>query len=125
MWNEWTYLIAELGWALPVLLLQWWRGAALLRRGWRPCLAVVAGLTVWLCLADTVAIGLGVWTINPALTTGVKIGPLPLEEAIFFLLSTTIVAQSYVMLRGAPHPFRRPAGTRAGREVDRVREGTA
>jgi putative membrane protein len=43
-------------------------------------------------LVDAIAIQSGTWTIDPAQTTGIKLGPLPLEEMVFFLMTNLIVA---------------------------------
>ncbi len=118
MWGEATYLVAELGWGLPVVVLQWLVAPRRLLRAWRRIVAVVVGVTLWLCLSDAVALGQGVWIINPALSTGWTIATVPIEEIIFFTLSTTIVAQGYVLLSRSPeeptHPA--PAATATARD---------
>ncbi len=43
---------------------------------------VVAVFTAW----DLLAIRAGHWDYDPAQTTGIAIGPLPLEELLFFLV---------------------------------------
>jgi lycopene cyclase domain-containing protein len=92
------YLGAILAWAGPVFALQW-------AVGWRYLLAVrryvglAAGLPVlYLCIADRVAIGMGIWTISDRFTTGVDILGLPVEEATFFLVTTLFVVQGLVLL---------------------------
>lgn len=43
---------------------------------------VVAVFTVW----DVLAIRAGHWTYDPAQTTGISLGVLPLEELLFFVV---------------------------------------
>lgn len=87
-----TYLALELVWALPPLLLQWAVGADILwRYRWRLGL-LLAGLTGYLACADSFAIAAGVWTIDPQQSLQLYLpGGLPLEEAIFFLLTNALV----------------------------------
>jgi len=91
------YLGATLAWAGPVLALQW-------AVGWRHLLArrrlVAAGVlvpTAYCWLADRLALELGVWIISPAFTTGVAPGGLPVEEAVFFLLTSLFLTQGLVL----------------------------
>jgi hypothetical protein len=53
--------------------------------------------TVYLSLADAVAIGAGVWSISEELTVGWRVGSLVFEEALFFFLTNVLVAQSIVL----------------------------
>jgi hypothetical protein len=55
-------------------------------------------MTLYLSLADAVAIGEGTWTIDPAQSLGLLLGgQLPLEEFVFFLLTTTLVTFGMVL----------------------------
>jgi len=53
---------------------------------------------LYLCLADRVAIGLGIWTITDATRTGWEVAGLPFEEGLFFFVTAQLVAQGLVML---------------------------
>jgi len=91
------YLGAILAWAGPVLALQWavgWRHL-LARRRFLAVGVLVPSTYCW--LVDRVAIELGVWTISARLTTGVAPGGLPIEEAVFFFVTTLFVAQGLVL----------------------------
>jgi lycopene cyclase domain-containing protein len=80
-------------WALPPVLVQLGLGADILWQERRLLIVVIVPATLYLSVADAVAIHLGVWTIDPQQSTGLLIGgALPLEEFIFFLLTTTLVA---------------------------------
>jgi hypothetical protein len=95
--KQWTYLGAILVWAAPVVALQWAVGGAFLLQRPRPWLAGVAVPTLYLWGIDRLAIGLGVWTISSELSTGVLLLGLPIEEAVFFLLTNTLVVYGLVL----------------------------
>lgn len=101
---EWgTYLGLILAWAAPVLAGQWfWAGAAIWarRRVWALAIALP---TLYLWVADAVAIRLGIWSIADRFTTGLHLLGLPLEEAVFFLVTNVLVVQG-LMLFLFPRP---------------------
>ncbi len=91
-WQPATYLALELAWALPPILLQLFFGANTLVRHWRLLLLTILPMTLYLSAVDSLAIGAGTWTIDPAQSLGILLGGrLPLEEFIFFLLTTILV----------------------------------
>lgn len=99
-----TYLGLILVWAAPILALQWaYAGREIWarRRLWA---AGVAIPTVYLCAADAVAIHEGIWRISEEHTLGPVLGPLPLEEAIFFLATNLLVIQGLLLFLHAPRP---------------------
>ncbi|SMF11903.1 lycopene cyclase domain-containing protein [Pseudobacteriovorax antillogorgiicola] len=91
--DSFRYLGLILGWACPVMLLQFSLGGHRLWQTRQRSCFVIATSTLYLCLADALAIGLEIWTISPTFTTGIKFGTLPLEEAIFFLATNIMVVQ--------------------------------
>lgn len=98
-WRYGTYLALEVSWAFIPIMLQLIVGADLL---WRHRWTVIIGLTTtWLYLsgADALAILSGTWTINPEQSLPILIGGLlPIEEAIFFLLTNTLVVFGMVLV---------------------------
>lgn len=91
-WRPGTYLALELSWALPPILLQLYFGADTLVRHWRLVLLTVVPVGVYLSGTDTIAIGHGTWTIDPTQSLGILLGgQLPIEEFVFFLLTTVLV----------------------------------
>jgi lycopene beta-cyclase len=91
------YLGLILAWACPVLAGMW---ALAGKRFWRHRrLLVLAVLppTLYLWVADRVAIGLGIWSIADATRTGVALLGLPVEEALFFLATNLLVVQGLLM----------------------------
>jgi lycopene cyclase domain-containing protein len=86
-----TYLTLILSWALIPVLIQVGFGADILLPNWRLLLAAILPPTLYLWLVDAIAIAGGTWAIDMAQTTGIKIGPLPLEEMVFFLMTNLII----------------------------------
>ena len=118
--RHWTYLIFELGWALPVIVLQWVVGRDFLLARWRILLLGVAIPTLYLCAADAFAIRIGIWHLNPELTTNVWLGGLPLEEGVFFLLTNVMVVQGLLLVDAGRDKLRVP-GLAGGAEAKGVR----
>ncbi|MCS6801820.1 MAG: lycopene cyclase domain-containing protein [Chloroflexota bacterium] len=98
--GRWTYLAFITVWAMPVILFQWWFAGRDLWAKRGPLALAVAAATLYLSAADAIAIARGIWRINPARTVGLRLGPLPLEEALFFLVTNVMVAQTMVMVDG-------------------------
>lgn len=76
----------------PRVALQWGFGGDRLWVRSGPFAAAVMLPTAWLWLADRLAIGWGVWWISETYTVGVRPLGLPLEEALFFLSASVLVA---------------------------------
>lgn len=101
-WQPARYLGLELAWALPPLMLQLAFGADILwhQRG-RLILALLP-LIVYFCAADTLAIAMNIWTINPAFSLQVYLGGvLPIEEFVFFALTNILITFSLGLLLAA------------------------
>ncbi len=97
-WRPGVYLGLELAWALPPIMLQLWFGADILWRHRRLVLLTIIPATLYLSLADSLAIALEIWTIDPEQSLGILLGArLPIEEFIFFLLTTTLVTFGMVL----------------------------
>jgi lycopene cyclase domain-containing protein len=93
------YLGTLLLWAAPVLAIQWAFGWPYLWARRRVVGLAVAVPTLYLWVADRIAIALGVWKLSPDLTTGAVLPllGLPVEEAAFFLLTNVFVVQGLVL----------------------------
>ncbi|HET7273800.1 MAG TPA: lycopene cyclase domain-containing protein [Longimicrobiaceae bacterium] len=92
-----TYLGLILVWAAPVLAMQWaYAGREIWRRRGAWALGVAAP-TLYLWIADSVAIRLEIWQISEAHTLGITFGSLPLEEAVFFLVTNLLVVQGLLL----------------------------
>ena len=92
------YLGAILAWGGPVLALQWavgWRYLVAVRRH----VALAVGVpTLYLWVADWVALRQGVGMISDRYTTGLGLPGLPVEEMTFFLTTNLFVVQGLVLL---------------------------
>lgn len=100
-----TYMGLILAWAAPVVALQWlYMGPSI----WRLRRAVVPAIllpTVYLWVADWVAIDQGIWFISERFTLGWNPLGLPVEEATFFLVTNVLVVFGAVLFLapGLPH----------------------
>lgn len=98
-WPPGTYLGLELAWALLPIMVQLAFGGDILRRYGRLVVTAIGSLTLYLSAADYLAIGSGTWAINPAKSLpGLIAGVLPVEEVLFFLLTTTLIAFGIVLI---------------------------
>lgn len=97
--DSFLYLGAILLWAGPVLALQWGVGWRYLLATRRRVAASVLPPVAYLSVIDWVAIRQGIWTLSPTHTTGVTVAGLPLEEVLFFTVTSLFVAQALVLLR--------------------------
>ncbi|HRE29682.1 MAG TPA: lycopene cyclase domain-containing protein [Anaerolineales bacterium] len=97
-----NYLVLILAWALPVIVGQWVIGRFVFTRPiwvWALGWAVPA---LYLSLCDSFAISAGIWHILPdqSLSLLLPIGQagLPFEEALFFIVSSVLVTQGYLLI---------------------------
>jgi lycopene cyclase domain-containing protein len=107
MGGPFTYLIMELGWALPAILLQWALGHRTLIARRRLVATAVAIPTVYLTLADSLAIRRGIWTLSTDLTLDVAPAGIPVEEALFFFLTNVMVVQGLLLIHEPGEPLAR------------------
>lgn len=105
------YLGLILAWAMPVLAGQWAFGGDLIMG--RPRLFWTAVLlpTVYLWFTDAFAIWQGIWQISERYTVGLYAGPLPFEEALFFMVTNLLVVTGLLLFL---HPESRVRLGRAG-----------
>lgn len=96
------YLFHLLYWFAPVVVFQWVLAAPLLLANLGAVLAATAVVGIWLTLADLTAVRQGIWEFDETQILGLKWrNRLPVEEIVFFFVSSLLVAQSYVMLAPA------------------------
>ncbi|SMR64690.1 unnamed protein product [Zymoseptoria tritici ST99CH_3D1] len=91
--DERTYLGLILVWALPFLLLLWSLAYQLILGLPLTCTIVPIALpTLYLWIVDTLALKRGTWVIEAGTKTGFELwSGLEIEEAIFFLLTNTLI----------------------------------
>jgi lycopene cyclase domain-containing protein len=92
------YLFLETAWFLPVIIGQWLIGPGIVRSRWKAVPLVALPIAAYLTVKDKVALDDGTWTINEETSTGLKIGGVPIEEALFFLLTSWVSAQGVILL---------------------------
>ena len=93
------YLGSLLAWSAPILAIQWGFGWPYLLSQWRVVAVGTLVPTVYLWLADRLALALDIWVISDRYTTGLDVPllGLPIEEAVFFLLTSLFVVQGLVL----------------------------
>ena len=96
--SPWTYMGLILIWCSPVLAGLSWVGTEHVWRDRRAVALGVAAPTVYLWIADRTAIDLGIWTIADTYSVGFDPLGLPIEEALFFLVTNLLVVQGLAML---------------------------
>ena len=98
-WRPGTYLGLALGWLIPPIILQLIVGADLLWRRRSLIATALLPAAIYLSAVDSIAISAGIWTIAPGQSTGVLLGGvLPVEEAIFFLLTNMLIVFGMVLM---------------------------
>lgn len=98
-----TYLSLILIWAPPILAGMWLYDGETLWAYRKTLLISTALPTLYLWVADTIAIRVGIWTISPEYTTGVAPFSLPIEEALFFLFTNLLVVKGILLLLYGSH----------------------
>jgi putative membrane protein len=100
MFQVGTYLGLMLLWFTPPLFIQWMYDPVGL---WKEKRVVMAGTlipTAYFGLADRFAIADGIWVISPDRTTGLRMGVVPIEEVLFFAITSLLLAQGLVLWHG-------------------------
>lgn len=101
------YISSIVVWAVPVLALQWWVGGPLLWRIRKFWLLAIGPPSLYLIAADAFAISVGTWHIAERYSLGWNLGVLPIEEAVFFIVTNIFVVQGlllfHLVLAGVVH----------------------
>jgi len=97
-WEPGTYLAITLTWALPAIAPQLAFGADILWHYRRLLGTVILTGAGYLSVMDAIAIDAGTWTISPDQSTGILIGILPVEEAVFFVVTVVLISFGITLL---------------------------
>ena len=108
------YLGLLLLWIGPPLALQRAVAGDVLRARRAARCLVALPCALWLCAADRLALADGIWAISPASSTGVLLLGIPVEEALFFLLTCVLVTDG-LLLAADPAVRSRAAALVTGR----------
>jgi lycopene cyclase domain-containing protein len=100
------YASVILVWALPAILPQFLFGADILWHYRKLLVLTILPLSIYLSIIDSLAISSGIWTIDPAQSTKIMIGPLPIEEAMFFLITSVLISFGMTLLIVRESPSR-------------------
>ena len=102
-----TYLLLLFIGLLPILLVQWLIAGDILFSRWKMLIPGILISPLYLTSIDALAFKSGIWTLNPALTTGwlIPILNTPIEAAFFYFLSSALIAQTLLLL--VAHQFMR------------------
>jgi lycopene cyclase domain-containing protein len=101
-----TYLSIIMVWALPAILPQLLFGADILWHHRKLIFFTILPVSIYLSIIDALAISGGIWTIDPAQSTSIKIGALPMEEAVFFLMTNLLIGFGLTLLIVRESPMR-------------------
>jgi len=93
-----TYLALILSWALIPVLIQVAVGGDVLFGHWRMLAVGVLPPTLYLWLADAIAIRSGTWIISPQQTTGIMLVNLPIEEMVFFFMTNLLIVNGMILI---------------------------
>ena len=105
---EWNYFNHLMFWTMPVIIGQWFLGGKIFLANWRAIVFPALIVGTYLNLIDTIAVREGIWFFDVKQILGIYIGPLPIEEVLFFYVTAWLVAQSVVLF--LPDSWRHPSG---------------
>ncbi len=92
------YMGLILAWACPIIAFQWVFGGDLILSNRKAFWWGLLPPTVYLWITDTLAIGTwGIWDISRELSFNIRPFGLPLEEAVFFLITNLLVVQGLLL----------------------------
>lgn len=101
-----NYLVHLLLWMLPIVVLQWIAFHRILLPHLRILVLVPALLGTYLIATDVYAVAEGIWFFDKNQIIGWSPFGVPIEEWIFFYLTSLLVTQSFILF--LPQPFRLP-----------------
>lgn len=97
-----TYIGLILLWSIPPIVLQFVFGGDILWKYKKLAVGVQLSATIYLSLADSLAIFSGTWSIDPLQSTNILFGGvLPLEEFVFFLVTCTLISYGITLFLAA------------------------
>lgn len=103
--SRWNYTFHLFYWFTPILILQWILGYPLFLKTGAFLIFFSLAWGIYYTLCDLVATKQGIWFFDEKQIQGYKIlNVLPWEETAFFIITSLLVAQSYLLL--LPHSLR-------------------
>jgi len=104
------YASSIIAWTGPVIALQWLVGGTYIMRNRRDLTLSLIPPTIYLWTIDSYAISVGLWTIASEKTVGIYIGPLPIEEMMFFLFANVMTVFGIVLYEWVLEVWKRGDG---------------
>jgi len=92
-------------WAGPMLAIQGFFGGRLLAQSPRELALCILPPTFYLWVADQIAITNGIWTIATETSTAILVLGLPVEEALFFLVTNILIVQALFLWLEIPRQY--------------------
>lgn len=117
--DRFLYLGLILSWAAFPLIGMTWVGMQAMWPERHRVIVSIAVSTVYLWVADRIAIDAGIWFIARTTRTGLEPLGLPLEEAVFFFVTNVLCAQGLAMLVGGARTSTLHHGTRPAFNAER------
>ena len=95
--GEWNYLFHLFSWAGTFILIQFVFGRRKIIHNIKLIIVPTIIMTIYFSLADSISIGNGIWYFDPVQTIGAKIGNVPVEEILFFLMTNILITEAMVL----------------------------
>lgn len=93
------YIVFLLVCCLPILALHWVLFPKLLAANLTDMLISSTVMTVWFSILDIWAVRCGVWHFPKGFLVSVFIDVLPIEEPVFYFVTSMLVVQTLVLLQ--------------------------
>ena len=100
---KWHYFVHLTAWTGPLIALQWIVGWRVFRRNLQAVFVPAVVGAAFFSAIDQVAVRSGIWSFDPQQILGLHIGLLPVEEVLFFFLTSLLVTQSLLQLLPRRH----------------------
>lgn len=85
-----------------MLAVQWVVGFRMLVRFRRTLLVATLASTLYLSVGDEIAIRSGIWVLHSDRLVGLRLGEVPVEEVLFFLLTNLMIVQTVILAKRLP-----------------------
>ena len=122
--SAFEYLLLMGACVLITLPLELFFQARVYRR-WATALWALVPVILVFSLWDVIAIARDHWTYNPRFVTGIRLGDLPLEELVFFIVIPLCALLSYEAVGTVLTAVRRRTRTRSSSEKEAVDDDRA
>ncbi|MBL0332372.1 MAG: lycopene cyclase domain-containing protein [Chlorobiota bacterium] len=96
--NKLNYIFHLLVWMLPVIIGQWFIAKKIFLKNIKAIILPTIIIGTYYSIVDTVAVFDGIWFFDSNQILGLHIGVLPLEEILFFYITSLLVSQTFIML---------------------------